>query len=124
MYFRCCGYHYYEGNFNHFEQVAAGPQTGRSSPQNHLKKANSGWPPAHRTVAVYHRTSGRWRPPIAVGKDWHIYISHGAAPHLAEKAHKILSAVFPEAIFEVLPLSPAFITQGGPECVAVQIIHD
>ena len=65
MYFRCCGYHYYEGNFNHFEQVAAGPQTGRSSPQNHLKKANSGWPLAHRTVAVYHRTCGRWRPPIA-----------------------------------------------------------
>ena len=59
-----------------------------------------------------------------VGKDWRIYISHGAAPHLAEKAHKILSAVFPEAVFEVLPLSLAFITQGGPECVAVQVIRN
>lgn len=65
MYFRCCGCHYYEGNFNYFEQVAAGPQTGRSSPQNRLKKADSGWPLTHRTAAVYHRTSGRWRPPIA-----------------------------------------------------------
>ena len=65
MYFRCCEYHYYEGNFNHFEQVATGLQTGRSSPQNRIKKANAGWPLAHRTVAVYHRTSGRCRPPIA-----------------------------------------------------------
>jgi len=24
VYFRCCGCHYYEGNFNYFEQVAAG----------------------------------------------------------------------------------------------------
>ena len=30
-----------------------------------LKKADSGWPLTHRTAAVYHRTSGRWRPPIA-----------------------------------------------------------
>ena len=58
VYFRCCGCHYYEGNFNYFEQVAAGPQTGRSSPQNRLKKADSGWP-------FLDRTSGRWRPPIA-----------------------------------------------------------
>ena len=65
MYFRCCGCHYYEGNFNYFEQVAAGPQTGCSSPQNRLKKADSGWPLTHRTAAVYLRTSGRWRPPIA-----------------------------------------------------------
>lgn len=59
-----------------------------------------------------------------VGEGWRIYISHGAAAHLAEKAHKLLSAVFPAATFEILPLSPAFITQGGPECVAVQVIRN
>lgn len=59
-----------------------------------------------------------------VGQGWHISISHGAAPHLAEKAHKLLSAAFPDATFDILPLSPAFITQGGPECVAVQTIRD
>lgn len=59
-----------------------------------------------------------------VGEGWHIYITHGAAPHLAEKAHKLLSAAFPAATLEVYPLSPAFITQGGPECVAVQVIQD
>lgn len=59
-----------------------------------------------------------------VGRGWHIYITHGAAPHLAEKARKLLVAAFPAATLEVYPLSPAFITQGGPECVAVQVIQD
>lgn len=59
-----------------------------------------------------------------VGRGWHIYITHGAAPHLAEKARKLLAAAFPAATLEVYPLSPAFITQGGPECVAVQVIQD
>ena len=30
----------------------------------------------------------------------------------------------PDAIYEVHPLSPAFITQGGPSCVAIQVIHN
>ena len=34
-----------------------------------------------------------------------------------------LREAFPEAILEILPLSPAFITQGGPGCVAIQYIH-
>ena len=59
-----------------------------------------------------------------VGKGWTVYISHGAALAKAEQALAILKPMFPEASFEILPLSPAFITQGGPECVAVQIIHD
>lgn len=59
-----------------------------------------------------------------VGRGWHIYITHGAAPHLAEKAHKLLAAAFPAATLEIYPLSPAFITQGGPECLAVQVIQD
>ena len=29
----------------------------------------------------------------------------------------------PEAVYEILPLSPAFITQGGPGCVAIQAIQ-
>ena len=38
-------------------------------------------------------------------------------------AVKILKDLMPEASFEILPLSPAFITQGGPGCVAVQVIE-
>jgi len=59
-----------------------------------------------------------------VGKNWRIYITHGSAPHLAEKAKEILQKSFPESIFEIYLLSPAFITQGGPECVAVQVIKN
>ena len=59
-----------------------------------------------------------------VEKGWRIYISHAAVPELAEKAKKILNEAFPEAFIDILPLSPAFITQGGPGCVAVQVIHE
>ena len=59
-----------------------------------------------------------------VGKGWRVYISHAAAPEKAELALKKLKEAFPDAIYEILPLSPAFITQGGPECCAVQYIRD
>ena len=58
-----------------------------------------------------------------VGAGWRIYISHAAAREKAEQAMKILKESFPEAIYEILPLSPAFITQGGPGCVAVQTVQ-
>ena len=58
-----------------------------------------------------------------VGKDWRVYITHAAAPEKAEQALKILQAAIPDAIYETHFLSPAFITQGGPRCVAVQVIH-
>ena len=56
----------------------------------------------------------------SVGKGWLISVSHAAAMDKAEQAVKLLKAVMPEARYEILPLSPAFITQGGPGCVAVQ----
>ena len=55
-----------------------------------------------------------------VGKGWQVQISHAAAPDKAEQALKDLKAAMPEAEFCILPLSPAFTTQGGPGCVAVQ----
>ena len=58
-----------------------------------------------------------------VGAGWSIYITHAGAPEKAEQAHGILAAAFPDAKFEIMPLSPAFITQGGPGCVAVQVIQ-
>ena len=59
---------------------------------------------------------------IGTGGGWCVYVTHGAAPQLAKEAHELLCAAFPSAHFEILPLSPAFITQGGPECVAIQIV--
>ena len=58
-----------------------------------------------------------------IGRGWKIYISHAAAPDKADQALAALKAAMPEAQFEIVPLSPAFITQGGPGCVAIQYVE-
>ena len=58
-----------------------------------------------------------------VGQGWRVYISHADALERAEQTLKALKEAMPQAFFEILPLSPAFITQGGPGCVAVQVIE-
>ncbi len=57
-----------------------------------------------------------------VGKGWQVQISHADDLPKAEQALAALKALMPEADYRVYPLSPAFITQGGPGCVAVQYI--
>lgn len=57
-----------------------------------------------------------------IGAGWKIYISHAAAPEKADLALEMLRAAMPEAQYEIVPLSPAFITQGGPQCVAIQYV--
>ena len=59
-----------------------------------------------------------------VGKGWRVYISHADVKEKAEQALAHLKERMPEAVYEILPLSPAFITQGGPGCVAVQVIAE
>ncbi len=59
-----------------------------------------------------------------VGKGWRVYISHADAMDWAETALKTVKEAIPDAIYEIMPLSPAFITQGGPGCVAVQIVEE
>ena len=58
-----------------------------------------------------------------VGKGWKIYISHAAAPEKADLALEQLKAAMPEAEYEIVPLSPAFTTQGGPGCIAIQYVE-
>ena len=55
-----------------------------------------------------------------IGAGWRVYISHAGAMEKARQTLDCLKAAMPEAYYEILPLSPAFITQGGPGCVAVQ----
>ena len=57
-----------------------------------------------------------------IGKGWQVQISHAGAMDKAEQALKALKETMPEADYHIFPLSPAFITQGGPGCVAVQYI--
>ena len=59
-----------------------------------------------------------------INKGWRIYISHAGALEKAQMTLNALKEALPEAICEILPLSPAFITQGGPACVAVQYVHE
>ena len=59
-----------------------------------------------------------------VGKGWRVYVSHAGAMDKAEQAKAAVLGAMPEAYCEILPLSPAFITQGGPGCVAVQYVHE
>ena len=58
-----------------------------------------------------------------VGRGWKVYISHAAAPDRAEMALEQLKAAMPDAEYEIVPLSPAFITQGGPKCMAIQYVE-
>ncbi len=60
---------------------------------------------------------------MGAGKDWLISVSHADCPDRAQQAMEKLQAAFPDAAFVLENLTPAFITQGGPGCLAVQIIH-
>lgn len=51
------------------------------------------------------------------------YVTHAALPEMAEYAKEALMALFPEIECEIYPLTPAFITQGGPGCVAIQTVR-
>ena len=57
-----------------------------------------------------------------IGAGWRVYISHAGAMDKARQTLDAMKAAMPEAYYEILPLSPAFITQGGPGCVAVQYV--
>ena len=59
-----------------------------------------------------------------IGEGWRVYITHADAFDKAELARKALEEALPGIYCEILPLSPAFITQGGPGCVAIQYIHE
>ena len=76
-----------------------------------------GFPPAVKFIASALEKHG-------VGDNWRIYISHAGALDKAELALKKLREEMPGAVYEILPLSPAFITQGGPKCVAIQYIAE
>lgn len=59
-----------------------------------------------------------------VEQGWRIYVVHSAAAGLAEAARAQLTEAFPRSTMEVLPLTPVFTTQGGPGCVAIQVVKE
>ena len=59
-----------------------------------------------------------------VEQGWRIYVVHSAAAGLAEAARAQLQEAFEHATLEILPLTPVFTTQGGPGCVAIQVVKE
>ena len=58
-----------------------------------------------------------------VTSHYNFYISHAENMELAEKIKEKLTENFAGASIEIYDLSPSFITQGGPGCVAIQAIE-
>ncbi|WP_288162779.1 DegV family protein [Dubosiella newyorkensis] len=70
---------------------------------------------AYTKMAEYMKEKG-------VGEGYYIFISHANNIDDALKAESYFKQRFPQSKIVVMPLSPAFITQGGPKCLAVQAI--
>ena len=58
----------------------------------------------------------------AGGEKYLISISHARAPKDALEIAHVLKDAFSKAKVEIIDLSPAFITQGGPGCIAIRYI--
>ena len=52
-----------------------------------------------------------------------LYISHARVPEDAKKVVEQLKEAFPEVEYHILDLGAAFVTQGGPGCIASQYIE-
>jgi DegV family protein with EDD domain len=52
-----------------------------------------------------------------------LYVSHARALQDAQSIKKQFEAAFPGLEVQILELSPVFVAQGGPHCVAIQYIH-
>lgn len=57
-----------------------------------------------------------------MGADQLLYISHANVLEDAKKIKNEFEKIFPELEICIMELSPAFVTQGGPKCVAIQYI--
>ena len=58
-----------------------------------------------------------------LGKNHLMFLSHAGAPEDAAAVKRRMAEIFPELEILILELGPAFVTQGGPRCLAIQYIH-
>jgi len=52
-----------------------------------------------------------------------LYVSHARVPEDAKKVVEQLKEAFPEVEYHIFDLGAAFVTQGGPGCIAIQYIE-
>lgn len=60
---------------------------------------------------------------VMIDNEYVAYVSHGGALEQAKKAKERILTALPSLDIKIKELSPAFITQGGPSCVAIQWIE-
>lgn len=87
-------------------------ETGKEIDKFALKKTMK-----HAFASIIHHMEHK-----GVDENYIIYISHACAPADAENAHLQFKMAFPNTQIVVSELSPAFVTHGGPRCIAVQYI--
>lgn len=58
-----------------------------------------------------------------VDENYYMTVTHANVLNQAVKVKEYLQTCFPSTEIELFDLSPVFITQGGPGCIAVQVIH-
>lgn len=58
-----------------------------------------------------------------IGTGYIFYIVHAAAQEEAENIRSMLEKAFPGLETHIMDLSPVFVAQGGPRCVAIQYIE-
>ena len=59
---------------------------------------------------------------LKLDKDYIFYVVHARAKKDCETAVNMIRKMYADVEIQVYELSHAFITQGGPECVAIQYI--
>lgn len=60
---------------------------------------------------------------MEVNEEYKIYVSHAGVLEQAQAVKEQIQKSFEKVKIELLDLSPAFITQGGPGCIAIQTIR-
>ncbi len=60
---------------------------------------------------------------LGVNEEFKIYVTHAGVLKQAQDVVKQLQATFENTIIEMYDLSPVFIAQGGPGCIAIQTIR-
>lgn len=64
-----------------------------------------------------------WQKELQPDERHKIWVSHARTLNDATKVMAQLQEAFPKAEFEMLDLGAAFVTQGGPQCIAIQYIE-
>ena len=60
---------------------------------------------------------------LGVDENYKIFVSHADVLEQAKKVVEQIQQSFENVVIELYELSPAFITQGGPGCIAIQTMR-